>query len=1408
MYLRFLKFLLLLLIPFASLAQELNFKHISFNEGLAKSPIAAFLQDEKGFIWFGTAKGLTRYDGYEFINFKTNLKDTTTLSHNRVNVIFQDSEKRLWIGTANGLNLYDRKLEKFIHVDIRDLKGGQNYISSIVEDKEKNIWIGTFGGLKKLNKKTFRLEDALQSFTEEVLKTGVIFSLLVDKYNKIWLGTEKGIKIFDPQREQNIELPSILIQTAGFQSNIVRVIKEDSKGNLWFGTEISGVLNLDRINNKVNNYVFAENKNSISSNWVNDILFYENQIWFATRNGISVFDTITNVFTTYKNSQTNNSSLSDDVVWSLLKDKESCVWVGTFSGSIDFYYKGNSNFENISTNTGKPLSLNNALVESVIEDKDGSLYVGTFRGGLNYLNRATYTSNYFPIRPEPGDVTNNGVKSLADDGKGNLWVGTIKGLALFGKQSQTYKYFDIFKDRPSKSDHAVLCLLPDGDGAWVGTDGYGLMYVLSNGITSIYKTKGATQYNTKPKFNFSLELNPLIKWAIPEEFFPSEMNYLMYGIADNFVTALLKANETHLWIGTQDGLNYYNKETNIVERLYQKLGERKYQLNNSNVSTLFRDSKKRLWVGVQEGGVNYFDELAGRFYNIGIKEGLKDDVIRSIVEDADTNIWVSTDLGIFKIAFKKFSPPFKKEDLVITQYTSNDGLVNNQFSTQAGQKLMSDEIVFGGINGLSIFYPDRILKNDVVPKVVLTNLGVNNVAIKPGNKNSPLKASVLEAEVIKLKYYQSSLTIKYAALNYINPENNLYAYKVLGLNTVDNWQMVGTQRIVNLTNLTPGTYEFMVKASNNDGIWGSNIRTLKIIILPPWWQAWWAYLIYLIIFSLIAYVIITFLKNRELLKRSLYIEHLQNERQNELYQMKLDFFTNISHELRTPLTLIMGPIEKLLYENPDANSLKSLNSIKSNAGRLMDLVTELLDFRKVEEGHLKLYWTYQDIIPFCEEMFKSFETLANFKQIKYRFEPIANPTFIYFDAAQLQKVIFNLLSNAFKFTNSGGTIILKVDLRKEDSDTVEISVTDTGKGIPKHFHDKLFDSFFQVDDRGTANVGSGIGLALAKSIMELHKGEITVSSVEYPTKQTCFTISLKTGKKHIESADLFVEKNVDAEVLKVAPPILEKAVEIAKSGGNSKSLKIMIVEDNNEVRELIADTLKEDYQVITCENGKVALDCIANELPDLIVSDVMMPELDGLELCSIIKTNEETNHIPVILLTAKAAEANQLTGLNTGADVYITKPFRLQILKANIRNLLNAQAVLREKFSQRMVLSPTNTPVTDPEEKFIAKLMKIIDEKLADSEFGVNELVNEIGMSRAALYKKVQTLTNYAVADFIKQMRLKKAAFLLQSTTFNVNEITYMVGFNRRKHFSTEFKKQYNLSPSEYAKLNQDSAVL
>jgi ligand-binding sensor domain-containing protein/signal transduction histidine kinase/CheY-like chemotaxis protein/AraC-like DNA-binding protein len=1366
--------LLLSVIAGSAAGQQLTLKfhHLSFKEGLIQSPISAIFQDDKGFVWVGNWKGLTRYNGYEFHTFKHQDNNPQSLSNNRVNAICQDTHKRLWIATSNGLNIYDPKTEAFQHVGILNIKGGRNYVSSVIEDADQNLWVATFGGVKQVDTLRHELMD-ISTFKQpehDDVANGITFTLYQDRSSAIWIGARHGVKRFDPKSKKIIQLPpGIANNTALMQAKIL-VIRQDQQGDIWFGTETSGLF---RYNDKIGeckHYMHADGDDkSLQSDWIKAILVRnDHTIWIGTRRGLSVFDYEKNTFKNYEHNAVDPTSLNDNTIWSFLQDNAGGVWIGTFAGGINIFYPGNNNFSNIGERIGDEMGLNHPVVNAILEDADRKLWIGTFGGGINLIDRKTGTREYYSVKSNRQGNSSNGVKSIAQDASGNLWIGTLDGLCKFNKQTKAVTYYKFAIHEGKLSENLINAVLPDTDGIWAGTNGGGLQFLNYNG-----------QYTT-------LQHNAAIKQSL----------------SDNFVTSLLKDSKGNLWIGTQNGLNYYDKALKRITVCYKKSGA--LSLSHNTIINLFYDSKHRLWVGTEGGGLNCFDKSTRRFYTIDQKLGITDDVIHTVVEDKAGNIWASTDNGLFRISIKGNGFPFTAANTRVTQFTANDGLASNQFLNNSGIRSQSGELLLGGINGLTVFNPDNLLKNAYEPRVVLTNLFIKNKPVAINGEGSPLKESIAESNELTLTYDQGYISLDFAALNFNNPENNQYAYRLKGLNSSDGWHFVAHQHTASYTNLEPGNYVFEVKATNNDGVWNAKPTTLHIKVLPPLWRTWWAYTLYAVAFAFVLYIIIRFFRVRAKLERDLYHEHLHNERQQELYQLKLNFFTNISHEIRTPLTLILGPLEKLMDTTRENLGIyRQLGNVKNNADRLMRLVTELLDFRKAEAGHLKLYYAENDIVKFVDEIFISFQNLAISKNIEYTFQAYQSSAPLFFDKDQLEKVFFNLLSNAFKFTPNGGCITLMINQSKEYANSIDVSIQDNGKGISESGQEKLFQDFFQVEDPQAHHIGTGIGLALSKNIVSLHKGIITVESqlaVANEPGRTNFTVSLQKGSDHLDASRIFEH---DASGEDAAQYYIHSQVDhiidqnhtpVTKTSGDT----ILVVEDNDEVRQFITESLEKTYKVIQSANGVSGLATALQQLPDLIISDVMMPEMDGMELCRHIKTDERLNHIPVIMLTARANYIHQLSGFEQGADAYITKPFSLQLLQLQVSNILASKQAIRQKFSREFLMQPQQSSMLSADEKFLGKLMSIIEKHMENSEFGVTELIDEIGMSKNVLYKKIQALTNLSVADFMKSIRLRKAVQLLDANKMGIAEVAFAVGFNDRKYFSKEFKKQFSLSPSEY----------
>lgn len=1345
-----------------------NFKHISYRDGLVQSPITGLLQDDQGFIWFGNYKGVTRYDGYEFKTFSHSPTDPTSLSNDRVNTVFMDSEHTIWICTSHGLNRFNRDLETFETIDINNIKGGTNYVTCIAEDGQGNLWVGTAVGLKKVNKATKLFEDA--SLTEKIsILEEPVYSLYIDKEKNLWVATNHGLHKFNPQSRKMMNLPDVIKSSRLSQELRIVVMRQTANGDMWFGSEKSGVFRFDSEKNQIKTYTYSEGcSNCVASDWIKDVLVYDdNTLWIGTQNGISQLNIRSDVFTTYQHDATNNNTLSDNIVRSMMKDRASCVWVGTFSGRIDFFYQGNSNFTNIGEAIGSK-GLLHPLVNALVEDSDGSLWVGTSGGGLSHINRQTDSYIHYPVRSPMHGRLANGVKALAAD-KENIWIGTIEGLSILQKTSGKMKHFDI-PDRGRLGEKIILAIVPDENGAWLGTNGGGLKYFRNGQTLLSYSNDGKVEL-----------------------------------LMDDFVTALIKDSNNTLWVGTQNGISFYDIQKKTFTNHYRKSTEGPGEISHNHVTTFFLDSKQRMWVGT-ESGLNYYDIKSKQFHVVTNVLAIPDHFIHAITEDKDGNIWFSTDQGIVKVSFKKFSIPFKPEDLQFTRYKLSDGLSSNQFSNSCGLSLQTKELVFGGMNGLSVFHPDKILTNTNAATIALTEILINNKSL-PIGAESPIAKSPTSVDKMTLNYDHGLLSFKFAALNYINPDKSEYAIKLEGLRGNEDWQQLGNQRLVNLTNLPPGDYSFQIKASNDNQIWSDEIREVKLTVLPPWWRTWWAYAIYVSLVIVMIIAVMGLWEYRRRMRADLQMEHLHNERQQELHQLKMDFFTHISHEIRTPLTLILGPVEKLIDSYSGERFItKQLQLVRKNAMLLMKLVSELMDFRKAEEGHMKLYFSQYDIVVFCKKIFDYFEGMADDKKISYEFFSNDESIMLFIDPNQLEKVIFNLLSNAFKFTPNNRRIVLLIESRDQ---WVDINVIDNGKGIGKIHQEHLFKNFFQADDSGRQSIGSGVGLAFSKAIVELHKGMLHFKSTTWTDDspgKTIFTISLKKGKDHLDEAQIISRSTFSNEIEETDPfHDLVPGDGLEFRSGAKKKPTILVAEDNDDVREFIADTLRPMYDIMEFANGSDALSTMEHDIPDLIISDIMMPDIDGLTLCKTVKSAENTNHIPVILLTARSSVWHQVEGLATGADAYISKPFNTRILELTIKNLLTAKEIMREKFSQQIVLESNGATLlsNSPEEKFIVKLMNIIESKMEDPEFNVDVLVEEIGMSRSVLYKKVHTLTNYSVADLIKEMRLKKAAQLFKQSTMTVADVAFAVGFNDRKYFSKEFRKQFELSPSKFIEANQ-----
>jgi len=1327
-------------------AQTMLFNHVTLENGLSSNSVLSITQDRKGLLWFGTGMGVNRYDGSRFKHYLHNDKDSNTIIHNYVISLFCDSRNTIWAGTSAGINRYNETKDYFERVP---LTISPLYINCIYEDRKGTIWIGSADGLYAFAKGQPDKRKIFRAGNINSIAGNYVRTVFEDHNGHLWVGSNNGLTRMVPQA--NGYLFENFTHDPGNPRSLsalnVTAIAEDAKQQLWIGTLNSGINLFDAATNSFTRFGKTGNGTTgLINNNIRIITTTRNgMLWVGTQEGLSLIDPVTKNIRSYQNDPGDKNSLSQNSIHSLYEDTNGSVWIGTYFGGVNSTYPYSTLFS-VLQNNASPTSLGNNVVSSIVEDGQYNLWMGTEGGGLNYYNRSTgLFTVYKNDMNDAESLGSNLVKIALVDKEQNIWCGTHGGgLNVLDRRHDKFKRY-LYKENDAATLHSEITSMieDENERLWVG----------SNSGLHLFSKKG-------------IELAPLSF---------STINGFVNGIT---ARTFYKDAQGAVWIGGAPGLYVVN-------------GNNMKALNDDlYINAITQDKKGNIWLALSYGGIAMYNSSNGQFVRHTEKDGLPNTNVIGLLEDDNGFFWLSTDNGLIK-----YNPVLKTAQT----YTVSDGLASNEFNYNSYLKDSRGEFFFGGYHGITCFFPDSIETNSYVAPVVFTGLRLFSNTVAINGEDKLLDRNINQMKRIVFTHKQNVFTIEFALLNFIKSNKNKYSYKLEGVDK--NWNDVTTASAT-YTNLPSGTYTFLVKGANNDGVWSSP-ASIELKILPPFWLTWWAYCIYVLAFAAILFLIIRFFFLRELLKK-----------EEELHQVKLNFFTNVSHEIRTHLTLIMAPLDKLVdTKQNDGFILQQLTQVKSNANRLLKLVSELIDFRKAETSHLNLHFERHNVIPFLQDIYSSFQETSITKCIQVSFIHDAEDIPVYFDREQLEKVFFNLLANAFKFTPEGGRICLMV----EQKDTkVNITVTDNGRGIAPEYLDKLFTNFFQVADHGLQNTGYGIGLALSKNIVELHKG--TISVVSEPSEsgkegRTVFTVTLQQGNRHFERDIVAVTTPVIKTTLVETVPIALPHQPVTAEPTKAKQFSILITEDNAELRSLVKDAFIDQYNVIACEDGLQGWNTAVELIPDLIISDVMMPGMDGFTLCSKLKTDERTSHIPVILLTAKSSQNDQMSGLKTGADIYITKPFSTKILELNVRNLLAAREKLRQKFSQQIIAAPeitttVETPadsfVNSVDKEFLTRVMQLVDEHMDDPDFGVEKLARKVAMSPPILYKKIKAVSNMSVNEFVKTLRMKKAAQLLQQTDMTVYEVAFNVGYNDRKYFSREFKKQFGKTPSEYADVGDD----
>lgn len=1307
-------------------------------------------------MWFATDDGLNKFDGTNFTVYRNITGDTTSLRVNEVLTLCEDKQGNVWVGTSGGgLSLYDRKKDNFTNYPYQNVHGGfstTSVIRSICCDHRGKLWIAQFEGVYEFDPVT-KIPRALnlgKAADRNRVKI-TLFCVFEDSQHRIWVGSDYGLYLYQRESDSFKRFAHNPTDTNSLSNDVVKTITEDSTGNLWLGT-VDGLNKLP-----AGQWGFVRYKNTgpntigINSNEINCVAAdKEGELWMGTNAGLNKFNPATKAVTVFEPDPENIHSLTSKNVRCAYIDKQGIYWFGTFRGGINKYDKNGNLFNLKLSNTFQENSNKAAIITSLAENKNGNVFIGTDDEGLLEFDRRTEKLRRLPFSQHAG--ANVSIISMRLTRNNKLYIGSFAhGLFILDPvtgQMENLKKGTGINDLNSND---IFCLKEDSKGnVWVGTNGAGVN-VLQNKKVIVRLTPNPNGPNEE---------------ALP---------------INGYTRAFAEDNEGNMWIGSHGaGLAMYTPATHT----FKVFTRDNSHLPSDKIEALLCDSHGSIWVGMYGGGLSLFDKAKNQFINFSEKDGLQNTTIYQIVEDLQGRIWLSTNTGIgcFDLSTKSFR-----------NFNNQHGVQNNNFVHGSGIRLSDGEIFFGGLQGFNYFDPAALTINRNAPAVLFTDLKISNKSVIPGN-DAPIKEHISVAQEIRLDYKQN-FALSFVALNYTNPKQNKYAYKLEGFDK--DWNYTGAINTASYTNLDPGHYTFRVKASNNDGVWSVHETQIKIYVKPPFWATIYAYIFY---FMAIAGVLL-YSRYRAItrLRRKFAIEQERREvrRMQELDRLKLKFLTNLSHDFRTPISLIMGPVEQLINEeNTRGRRSDKLQMIRRNARRLLNLVNQLLDFRKMEEHELKLQLSKGEFVSFIKEVCESFRDLSERKNINFTFTSQIGQLHTQFDRDKIERILFNLLSNAFKFTMTGGDVGVEIsDPEKHDSNGrqwVTIKVTDTGIGIPKEEQEKIFEHFIQHNTpEYILNQGTGIGLSITKEFVKMHGGSIDVESITGKGAAFIIQIPLTVLKEPITEKPIAATQ-FEPELL--PPPDMETEVSEAKPEG----LSVLLIEDNEDFRFYLKDNLRNNYKILEAADGKEGWQKALACHPQLIVSDISMPGMNGIDLVKKLKADKRTSHIPVILLTAMTGEEEQLRGLGTGANDYITKPFNFEVLNAKIKSLLILQHTMQNAYTKQIKVVAPEVEFVSADEKLLQEIVGYLEKNLTNSQLSVEALSKEVGMSRTSLYSKLLELTGQSPVEYIRSFRLEKAAVLMEKSNMTIAEIAYQVGFTTPNYFARSFKTKFNMLPSEY----------
>ncbi|HBC79285.1 MAG TPA: hybrid sensor histidine kinase/response regulator [Bacteroidales bacterium] len=1448
--------IILVLIPAKAKGQNIfRFDHIGSEDGLSQNTGNSILFDSKGFMWIGTWNGLNRYDGYEFKIFRSSPGNPSSFTNNRITKLWEDNQGFIWLETYDGYYHFFNPVTEVFHsiplykgpdvhngamkfflqysdniiilgssesglyqlkyngpdktYDVLQLNTEGDYpisddhIKFLHRDSENNVWVGTQKGLSLIPFSAIGKSDPVISLKYPDLS----FSAVCETPGEIWFGTEEsGIMVLD-KRKGSTRIISVQ-SFPGFRSDRISHLYRTRTGEIITGFRNKGLMITQDSGKEWQNVKFhSENLDKIYED-------RHNQVWLtALEFGVTRLDLKSLETRFYVITPVEIKPLTDLERPQFFEDTHDNLWLGLHGSGLGLYDRSSDNFNFFRNDPKDPYTISSNFVHCITEDRSGQLWIGTGQvlGGVEKVILENKAFEHHLLVKEPSDVLDNVSRAIIEDQNGYLWVSTKAGeIHLFDSTLKQKKLFTFLPGIGNQSlRNITYTFLSDSRGyLWIGSKGYGLSVSTSpldrlardysdisfrrfmfsasdsssignNNIYSVCEDRMNNIWIGTYGNGLSLVFNPGGK-----DLKFKRINQRNSNLSSDLIRHLLVDSSGNLWIATAFGVNLLEKQDiesgNYRFKVFLKNPADDKSLIYNDVIHIFEDSGRRIWLGTFGGGIELYQGYNGEsasFRHYGSDAEISYGIVYGILEDSTGKIWYSTENGLVCL-----HPETGNSEV----YNNVNGLGFNSFSENTCWRKSDGKLVFGGNLGIEIVDAGKLAPKQNVPGIELTNFLLFNKLVTPGQKGSPLKQSISFSDELILRYSQSSFSIDFSALDFLDPQKVQYTYKLDNFET--SWNNIGNQHRATYTNLSPGSYVFRVKSIMNEGKSASSERILNIRISPPWWKTRLAYFLYAGLLMAVVILIYKAITRINRYKNDLAIEKKVNE-------LKLQFYTNISHEIRTPLTLIIGPLEDMIADKSLQSGKKpQMGIMLKNARRMLHLTNQLLDFRKIQNNKMILKIREFDIVTFTREIFESFGPLARHKGIKCTLNSDFESFKVFADPNKLDIIIYNIISNAIKFTNQGKGVSVRI-AESEKADSIDISVADEGPGIPQKSLSDIFTRYTILSNRDFA--GTGIGLSLSYELARLHKGEILISSVV--GKGSIFTIRLLKGNDHFKDAPGIAMDEMTLSVneythSRESEENTEDDIRIRVSDQADKPV-LLVVEDNNEILDYICQALKSYYTTIGAKNGEEGLHLARTMNPDIIITDIRMPGIDGMEMTRHLKEDFITSHIPVIMLTSKGDIKDQIRGIETGAEAYIVKPFNMDYLRTVVSNLLNQRAKVLAYFLGKKA-EDKNIKISSKDGEFLKKTIKFIEDNYA-TDFQINVLSDHCNVSRTVFYNKIKGLTGYSPMEFIRRLKLDIAARLLDNG-YNVSEAAFKTGFSDVKYFSRLFKSQFGHSPSRH----------